>query len=62
MSTNNMNKPYCGAKDLPKGRTLGTMKECEDTHQIRYYGLKKVDKRDIENHKPLSKLRQKASG
>lgn len=39
--------PYCGAMKTPKGRTEGTMKECVQAHQVRKYGLKKVDIRII---------------
>lgn len=34
---------YCGCREVPKGKTRGSMKECADCGQIRYYGLKKTD-------------------
>ena len=36
--------PYCGIKKVPKSRRLGNMKDCSNTHQIRYWGINKVDK------------------
>ena len=38
-----MTEPYCGVGKMPKGYRRGTMRECVDMKQIRYYGLKKVD-------------------
>jgi len=43
-----MSKINCGINDLKKGERRGTMKECADKGQIRYYGLKKIDKRTLE--------------
>lgn len=40
---------YCGIKKVPKGKRLGTMKECAEKGQISYYGLKKVDPKLIES-------------
>lgn len=37
-------KVSCSIKDLTKGQRRGTMMECADKKQIRYYGLKKIDK------------------
>ena len=37
-------KPYCGISEIPKNHRLGSMKECADAGQIRYYGLHKIDK------------------
>jgi hypothetical protein len=37
-------KVFCGITDpIPKGYRLGSMKECVDKNQVRYYGLKKID-------------------
>ena len=33
-----MNRPYCGARKVPKGRQLGTLAECLNAGQVRYYG------------------------
>ncbi len=35
--------PYCGLNKLKKGQKRGNLKECVESKQIRYYGLKKVD-------------------
>jgi hypothetical protein len=35
---------FCGiTQPVPKGHRLGSMKECLDSKQVRYYGLKKID-------------------
>jgi hypothetical protein len=34
---------YCGINRVPKGKKQGTIEECYDNRQIRYYGLHKVD-------------------
>lgn len=36
-------KIYCGIRPIPKGSRLGSMKECADKREIRYYGIKKID-------------------
>jgi hypothetical protein len=46
-------KIYCGAGEVPSGHRRGTMMECIEKNQVRYYGVKKVDSR------LLSKLRSK---
>ena len=38
-----MSNIYCGAKDVPKNKKRGGMKECSDKRQIRYWGIKKAD-------------------
>lgn len=43
-----MSDIYCGAKNVPKGKRLGSMKECVEKKQISYYGVKKVDSRLLE--------------
>ena len=40
---------YCGAKKVPKGKRLGSMKECAEKGQISYWGLKKIDPKLIES-------------
>lgn len=39
---------YCGVGKIPKGKRLGSMKECVEKGEIRFYGLKKIDERLIE--------------
>lgn len=46
-----MSKPYCGVSNIPKGHKRGTMKECAQIGQVRYYGLKKIDPRTLEHAK-----------
>ena len=37
-------KVFCGiSQPIPKGHKLGSMKECLELKQVRYYGLKKID-------------------
>ena len=38
-----MSKIYCGIGKVPKGSKRGSMKECVESGQIRYYGIKKID-------------------
>lgn len=45
-----MSKIFCGIGNVPKGKKLGNMKECVELGQTRYYGLKKIDKRLIDNY------------
>ena len=44
-----MTKAFCGVGKVPKGKKLGSMKECADAGQVRYYGLKKIDKKLVES-------------
>jgi hypothetical protein len=37
-------KINCGVKALKKGERRGTMQECIDKKQVRYYGIKTIDK------------------
>lgn len=46
---------YCGAKKVPKNRRRGTMKECADMRQVRFYGINKADPRVIETAKRVKK-------
>ena len=39
---------FCGVGDVPKKKKRGSMKECAEKGQVRYYGLKKVDSKLIE--------------
>ncbi len=36
-------KVYCSIGNVPKNKKRGSMKECIEKKQIRYYGIKKVD-------------------
>lgn len=38
-----MSNIYCGIGEVPKGKRLGSMKECAEKKQVRHYGLKKID-------------------
>lgn len=51
-----MSKVYCGIGTVPKGYRRGTMKECAESGQIRYYGLKKVDPKMIELMQSVKKM------
>lgn len=43
-------KVFCGiSQPIPKGHKLGSMKECLELKQIRYYGLKKIDNKLAES-------------
>lgn len=42
-----MPKIYCNIGDIPKGHKRGSMKECAEKKQIKYYGEKKVDRKII---------------
>ena len=46
---------YCGVDNPPKGSKRGSMKECAEKGQIRYYGLKKIDSRILEYTKNKTK-------
>ena len=43
-----MTEPYCGIGDVPKGHKRGTMRECAEKKQIRYYGIKKIDSKTLD--------------
>jgi hypothetical protein len=55
---------YCGMGDVPGDKVRGTAKQCIQANQVRYYGIKKIDKELIENKdllnpdKELLKLKQ----
>lgn len=40
-----MSKAYCGIGNVPKNKKRGSMKECAEAGQIRYYGLKLIDEK-----------------
>ena len=39
---------FCGIGKVPPKAKLGSMKECAEKKQIRYYGVKKVDPKILE--------------
>lgn len=39
-----MSKIHCAIGDVPNGKRRGTQKECLDKGQVRYYGIKHIDK------------------
>lgn len=41
-------KVYCSVGPVPKNHKLGTMKECAEKKQVRYYGIKKIDPKLLE--------------
>ncbi len=43
-----MSKVFCGVGNIPKGKKRGSMKECADAGQVRYYGIKKIDEKLVE--------------
>lgn len=57
-----MADPYCGIGDVPKGYKRGTMRECAEKKQIRYYGIKKIDSKTLDltkNNKVLPETWEK---
>lgn len=50
-----VNDIYCGIEDVPKGSRRGSMKDCAEKKQIRYWGLHKIDPRTIEGAKKTTK-------
>ncbi len=47
---------YCGIGKVPKKQRRGTPEECVEKGQIRYYGLKQIDQRLIDNAKNKAKI------
>jgi len=43
-----MSNVYCGVGKIPKNTKLGTAKECIEKGQARLYGLKKIEKKLID--------------
>lgn len=48
-------KIFCGAGKVPKGQTRGSMKQCVEKNQVRYWGVKKVDPKLLEKRGKKSK-------
>lgn len=42
---------YCGIGNIPKGQHRGSMKDCAEKGQVRYYGIKKIDSKVLEASK-----------
>jgi hypothetical protein len=42
---------YCGIEKLSSHQKRGTMKECIDNKQVNYWGLKKIDKKQLHKQK-----------
>ena len=49
---------YCGIKPVKKNQRIGSMKECADKKQIKYWGIKKADAKMVEYAKKGSKGRE----
>ena len=47
-------KIYCGVDELKSNQRLGTAKECAELKQVRYYGLKKINKDILDEFKGIS--------
>jgi len=45
---------YCGVDELKSNQRLGTPRECAESKQVRYYGLKKIDKKYIDEFKGIA--------
>jgi hypothetical protein len=46
-------KIYCGVDKLKENQKLGSAKECAELKQVRYYGLKKINKDLVEDNKGM---------
>lgn len=51
-------KIYCGIDKVPKTHKLGSMKECAEKKQVRYFGVKKIDPKLLEAVKKGSKNKE----
>ena len=51
-------KIYCSIGAVPKGQKLGSMQQCAEKKQIRYYGIKKIDQKLLEAIKKGSKAKE----
>ena len=41
---------FCGVGKVPSGKRRGTMKECFEKKQVRYWGVKKIDSRILSDY------------
>ena len=55
-----MSDIYCGAKDVPKNKRRGSMKQCVEKGQISYFGIKKVDSKLLEKQTGSQKEKKDA--
>ncbi len=46
---------YCGVGSVPAGKKRGTIKQCIQSNQVRYYGLKKFDKELLKDREKVSR-------
>jgi len=51
-----MSNIFCGIGKIPKKSRRGTMRECAEKGQIRYYGIKKVDAKTLALSKDKSSI------
>lgn len=56
-----MTSVFCNIGDVPKGKKRGSMKECVELGQVKYYGVKKVDQRLINDAIQGKKLKSKVN-
>ena len=47
-------KIYCGVDELKNNQRLGTARECAELKQVRYYGLKKINKSYVDEFKGIA--------
>jgi len=50
-----MSDIYCGVGTVPKKQRIGTPEECVEKGQVRYYGIKQIDKRLLDKTKSKKK-------
>ena len=55
-----MSDIYCGAKDVPKGKKRGSMKQCVEKGQISYFGIHKIDSKLLQNQSNSKKEKKDA--
>ena len=54
----NNKKIYCGAKNVPKNSKRGSIADCVEANQIRYYGLNSIDEKVFNNMKKTNKTKK----
>lgn len=47
---------FCGIGNIPKGKKIGTAKQCLSSKQVRYWGVESVPARLIKQRKQAKKL------
>lgn len=53
------NKIYCGIKEVPEGKKLGTATQCASLGKVSYYGLKKIDQSAFEETNEVKQLKKR---